>query len=81
MIHFKAPWQDPSWPVKRGRNSTGKGFFSEPDKENLLQEFCATLTVKNILAKYFHRGVRPLREARGGDILKNAGSQVKCELS
>lgn len=81
MIHFKAPWQDPSWPVKRGRNSTEKGFFSERDKENLLQELCATLMVKNILAKYFHWGVRSLRKAGGGDILKNTGSQVKCELS
>lgn len=81
MIHFKAPWQDPSWPVKRGRSSTEKGFFSEPDKENLLQEFCATLTVKNILARYFHQGVQSLCKIRGGDIVKNTGSQVKCELS
>lgn len=65
-----AHWQGPSWPVKRGKKSTEKGFFSESDKENLLKEFCATFMVKNILAKYFHRGVRSLRKARGGDILK-----------
>lgn len=59
MIHFVVPWQNPSWPVKRGRSSTERGFFSELDKENLLKEFYATLTMKNILAKYSIRELSP----------------------
>lgn len=53
------PWLDPYWPVKRGRDFTEKGFFSEPDKENFLKEFRTTSTAENIPAKYFHQGAGP----------------------
>lgn len=56
--------------VKRGRDFTEQGFFSELDKENLLKMFCTTSMVENILVKYFHQVTSFFYKARGGVILK-----------
>lgn len=78
-----APWQGPYWPAKRGKDFEGEGFFMEPDKENLPEDFCATATTtaKNILARYFHQGAQSLRKARGGNVLKtpNPKENVSCD--
>lgn len=68
------------WPAKRGRDFAGKGFFPEPDRENLLEDFCATAAAKTQPCKIFPSGSAVLAQSQRRERWENTGPQRKCEL-